>query len=309
MSQAVKLVGDVGGTKVLLALADEAGGLHACRRVASADFQNFDALLAEYLRDVARPIEGGCLAVAGPVADDGRTAKITNLPWAIDAAALEARFGLGRLALINDFAGVALGVGMLEPGQLVTVRVGAPVADGLKLVLGAGTGMGVAALLGERVLPSEGGHVGFSPQDATQARIHAALLAAHGRVTVERVLSGAGLAAIHQILNDECIAPEEVGRRALGGERAARATVEVFFACYGAFAGDMALAFMARGGVFLAGGVTQRLLPLLAESPFLAAFNAKAEHAALVAGMPVLAATDPEIGLIGAARRAWRVRF
>ncbi len=305
----MKLVGDIGGTKVLLALADEAGALHAKRRLASADFSDFDTLLAEYLREVPRAIDGGCLAVAGPVADDGRTAKITNLPWTIDAAALEARFGLGRLALINDFVSVALGVTTCTPNQIVVLQAGTPVTDGLRLVLGAGTGMGVAALLGDRVLPSEGGHIGFSPQDATQARIHAALLAVHGRVTVERVVSGAGLAAIHQILNDEGITPAEVGRRALGGERAARATVEVFFACYGAFAGDMALAFMARGGVFLAGGVTQRLLPLLVESPFLSAFNAKAEHAALMAGMPVLAATDPEIGLIGAAHRAWRARF
>lgn len=301
----MKLVGDVGGTKVLLALADAAGALHARRRLASADFQDFDALLAAYLRGVAERIDGGCLAVAGPVADDGRTAKITNLPWTIDAAALEARFGLGRLALINDFAGVALGVATLAPDRLVVVQAGVPGA-GLKLVLGAGTGMGVAALLGDRVLPSEGGHVAFAPADEAQARIWRALAAEHGRVTAERVISGPGLAAIHRILCGADETPDVIGARALEGEALACASVDMFFACYGAFAGDMALAFMAHGGVYLAGGVTQKLLPLLAASPFLAAFNAKAEHAGLVARMPVCVATDPEVGLRGAA--AWARR-
>lgn len=302
----MKLVGDVGGTKVLLALADETGALHAHRRLASADFREFDALLADYLRGVPERIDGGCLAVAGPVADDGRTAKITNLPWTIAAAALEARFGFGCLRLINDFAGVALGVATLAPDQLIVVQAGAPDSDGLKLVLGAGTGMGVAALLGDRVLPSEGGHVGFAPADETQARIWRVLAAEHGRVTAERVISGPGLAAIHRILSGANEAPDVIGARALEGEAAARASVDTFFACYGAFAGDMALAFMARGGVYLAGGVTQKLLPLLAASPFLAAFNAKAEHAGLVARMPVYVATDPEVGLRGAA--AWACR-
>lgn len=297
----MKLVGDVGGTKVLLALADETGVLHARRRLASADFSDFSALLADYLHGISPPPDVGCLAVAGPVAGDGRSARITNLPWRIDAGAMEARFGIRRIHLINDFAGVALGVTRLQSGQRLSLQAGRPEPGGLRLVLGAGTGMGVAALLGERVLPSEGGHIGFSPQDATQARIHAALLAEHGRVTVERVVSGAGLATIHRILHGEAALPEEVGQQALRGNLAARASVDVFFGCYGAFAGDMALAFMATGGVFLAGGVTQKLLPLLIASPFLAAFNAKAEHAALAAAMPVEAITEADIGLLGAA--------
>ncbi len=126
------------------------------------------------------------------------------------------------------------------------------------------------------------------------------LLAAHGRVTAERVISGPGLAAIHRILAGEGTTAEAVGARALAGDPAARRSVHVFFACYGAFAGDMAMAFMARGGVWLAGGVTHKLLPLLATSPFLAAFDAKAEHAGLVRRIPVHAAADAEVGLAGA---------
>jgi glucokinase len=302
----MKLVGDVGGTKVLLAYVDEDGRIVGRQRLASADFPDFVSLLDAFISGGGHSVAGGCLAVAGPVADDGRSAKITNLPWTIDAAALEARFRLGQLRLINDFAGVALGVTTLAPDQLVAVQAGVPSADGLKLVLGAGTGMGVAALLGDRILPIEGGHVGFAPADATQARIWSVLMREQGRVTVERVVSGAGLAAIHRILTGETDDPANIGARALAGEPTVRQSVEVFFACYGAFAGDAALAFMARGGVYLAGGVTQKLLPLLADSPFLAAFNAKAEHADLAHRMPVHAVTDPDIGLIGAAALACR---
>lgn len=302
----MKLIGDIGGTKVLLALVDEDGKLAHQRRLASADFASFDTLLGEYLRGVSIPVEGGCLAVAGPVADNGRSAQITNLPWRIDAAALEVQFGLGRLCLINDFAGVALGVGALLPEQMITLQAGTPAAAGVKLVLGAGTGLGMAILHGKDILPSEGGHVGFAPQDDTQLRVWAALQKEHGRVTAERVISGPGLAAIHRVLADENLDPAIIAERALAGEPAARRTVDLFFAVYGAFAGDMAMAVMARGGVYLAGGVTQKLLPLLLDSGFLAAFNAKAEHADLVGTMPVQVVTDPEIGLRGAAVAARR---
>lgn len=302
----MRLAGDIGGTKVLLALVDAAGRVTGRRRLASADFSSFDDLLAEYLRGMSVSVEGGCLAVAGPVADDGRTAKITNLPWVIDCHVLEARFGLGPLTLINDFAGVALGVAVLDPGQGVMLQPGEPLAGGVKLVIGAGTGLGMALLLGERVLPSEGGHVGFSPQDDVQARIWAALLQAHGRVTAERVISGPGLAAIHRVLAGVDADPASVAEQALAGEAAARRSVEVFLAAYGAYAGDMAMATMARGGVYLAGGIVAKILPLVRSGSFLAAFNAKAEHAGLAARMPVHLVTDPEIGLAGAALQAGR---
>lgn len=301
----MRLAGDIGGTKVLLALVDETGAIVQKRRLASADFSGFDELLAEYLHAVSSPIDGGCLAVAGPVADDGRSAKITNLPWVIDATVLEKRFGLGRLSLINDFAGVAHGVAALKSGQLLTLQTGETSLNGVKLVLGAGTGLGVAALLDNRVLPSEGGHIAFGPMDEAQAGVWSVLLREHGRVTAERVISGPGLAAIHRILSGEDCDPEDIGTRALAGDAAARLSTELFFACYGAFAGDLAMTFMARGGIYLAGGVTQKLLPLLASSPFIAAFNAKAEHAGLVARMPVFVVLDHDVGLVGAATQAY----
>jgi glucokinase len=310
----MRLAGDIGGTKVLLGLVDETGRIHGERRLASADFSTFDALLGEFLRGNAVTLGGGCLAVAGPVADDGRSARITNLPWIIDAAALEREFAIapGSLRLVNDFAGAAMGVTVTAPDQLVTLQAGEPDPAGVKLVVGAGTGMGMAILVPDggrwRVLPSEGGHVGFAPADATQARICSALMEQHGRVTCERVISGPGLTAIHGVLNGERLDPAAISERALAGDAAARQSVDVFLAAYGAFAGDMAMAVMARGGVYLAGGIAAKILPLLLSGTFLNAFNAKAEHAALVARMAVHVATDPQLGLRGAAQLAMQYR-
>lgn len=310
----VYLCGDVGGTKALLALAEVAAGAPRFvfrRRYECADFGSFDELFARFRADAAAsgvaPV-GGCLAVAGPIDDDGLAAKITNLPWTVDAAACGRAFGLAPLRLANDFAGAAAGIGAVGAADLVTLQAGLPLADGVRLVVGAGTGLGMAVLVpqdeGFRVLGGEGGHVGFAPRDQAQGEVHAALLAEYGRVTAERVISGPGLAAIHRILAGEVVAPEAIAVRALAGETAARRSLEVFIDAYGAFAGDMALAVMARGGVYLAGGIAAKIMPLLQSGGFVAAFDAKAEHAELAARMPVYVVSDADLGLKGAALMA-----
>jgi len=302
----MKLCGDIGGTKVLLALVDDAGKIVQQRRFASAEFASFDDLLADYLRAPHKPIAGGCLAVAGPVSDDGRSAQLTNLPWTIEAAALETRFGLDRLMLVNDFVGVAMGIPALDAAQLVTLQPGEPLAAAPRLVVGAGTGLGMAVLLreGERwhVLPGEGGNAGFAPADSRQAELWTWLHASKGRVIWEDVVSGPGLAHIHRFLGGRDALPETIAAAALaGGDPVAGAAVAIFLSAYGAFAGDMALALLPRGGVYLAGGIAAKMLPLLRDGPFLQAFNAKGRHAAVVARMPVHVVGAAETGLAGAA--------
>jgi glucokinase len=302
------LVGDIGGTNARLALA-EPGSSEPIeeRRFFCADYAGFEPLLADFLSaNSVASISAGCLAVAGPIGDDGRRAKLTNLPWTIDADALSARFGIGRLCLANDFAAAAMGVTVTPAETLISLQAGQPLPHAPKLVVGAGTGLGMAVLVYQDgrwlVLPGEGGHVGFAPQDEAQARLWQVMKNDYGRVTAERVVSGPGLADIHRILTGKMLTPAAIAGAALeGSDPAARRSVDMFLSAYGGFAGDMALAVMARGGVFLAGGIAGKLLPLLPESPFLTAFNAKAEHAALVAQMPVAVATDPALGLRGAA--------
>jgi glucokinase len=303
----VILGADIGGTKTLLGLARD-GALLADRRYANADFPDFAAVLAAFLAETQTDpvqIRGGCLALAGPIADDGRSAQLTNLPWTIDSVALSSRFGLPRLQLANDFAAAAMGAVTSLQAQRFTLQPGEPLATAPCLVVGAGTGLGMAIVLPQgdswRILPGEGGHVAFAPADDQQAALWAFLNRRHGRVTWERVVSGPGLAAIHESLTGASLSPKEISTRAAAGpESAERRSLDLFLAASGAFAGDMALACLARGGVFLAGGIAAKLLPLLPQSGFLAAFNAKAEHAAIAARMPIHVARDALLGLRGA---------
>ena len=301
------LCGDIGGTKSLLGLA-QSGEFMVDRRYANADFPDFASVLAAFFADtrtVASGISGGCLAIAGPIADDGRSARLTNLPWGIDDAELSRRFGLPALTLANDFAAAALGAVTSSPAHRFTLQEGEPLGSARRLVVGAGTGLGMAIVLpqGEtwRVVPGEGGHIAFAPADEEQTALWSFLRARHGRVTWERVVSGPGLAAIHEFVAGVELAPEEIATRAMASPNGAeRRSLDLFLAAYGAFAGDMAMACLARGGVFLAGGIAAKLLPVLRQSGFLAAFNAKAEHAAIAARMPIHVATDPLLGLHGA---------
>ena len=199
-----------------------------------------------------------------------------------------------------------MGITVTPTETLVPLQAGRPLPLAPKLVVGAGTGLGMAILVfhGDRwlVVPGEGGHTGFSPQDEAQARLWQVLKNEYGRVTAERVVSGPGLSEIHRILSGRRMTPAAIAGAALdGSDAAARRSVDMFLSAYGSFASDMALAVMARGGVFLAGGIAAKLLPLLADSPFLESFRAKAEHAALAADMPVAVATDASLGLRGAA--------
>lgn len=301
------LAGDIGGTKTLLGLAQD-GELRLDRRYANADFPDFSALLARFFADTgteASRLDGACLALAGPIADDGASARLTNLPWTIDAAELARRFGLPRPRLVNDFAAAAVGAVTAPTDQLRTLQAGEPLATAPRLVVGAGTGLGMAIVLprgdGWQCIASEGGHVAFAPANEQQAALWRFLAQRHGRVTWERVVSGPGLTAIHAFLDGALLAPEQVVARAQDDPAGAAAkSVGLFLDAYGAFAGDMALACLARGGIFLAGGIAARLIDRLSTSGLLAAFNAKAEHATIAARFPLQVAIDPLLGLRGA---------
>ncbi|MCF8177453.1 MAG: glucokinase [Sulfuritalea sp.] len=301
------LGGDIGGTKTLLGIKRE-GELVIDRRYTNADFSDFAALLAAFFADAQTDpsrITSGCLAVAGPIADDRRSARLTNLPWTIDSQALAERFKLPRLRLENDFAAAALGSVGSSVSQRFVVQPGKPLAAAPCLVLGAGTGLGMAVVLPEnghwRVIAGEGGHAAFAPADERQMALWEFLRARHGRVTWERVVSGPGIVAIHEFISGTVLAPEDITARALTSpDSVERQTVELFLSTYGAIAGDMALACLPRGGVFLAGGIISRLIPILSGSGFLNAFNAKAEHADIAKQQPIFIPTEPLLGLHGA---------
>jgi glucokinase len=305
------ICGDVGGTKALLGIAEVENDwvrLKHFQRYECANFASFDQMFEQFREDIAshaNRVTGACLALAGPIDDGAKSAKITNLPWSVEADKCGAAFGLPTCVLANDFEAAAAGIAAVAPGDLVTLQAGEPREDGVRLVVGAGTGLGMAILVPHegrfRILPGEGGHVGFSPQDDDQGRVLAELRKRFGRVTTERVVSGPGLAAIHHVLSGEQSEPAQIAERALAGDPAARRSVDCFLSAYGAYASDMALAVMARGGVFLAGGIAAKILPLMRSGLFIKTFQDKAGHAALAARMPVHVVTDAELGLKGAA--------
>jgi glucokinase len=312
------IAGDIGGTKVLLQLVDAAQSgrtVAAEARYESSAFATFDDLLATFLREhVVGRVDGACFAVAGPVFGD--RAEVTNLTWALDASVLAEQFSIARVALINDFYAVALGVPLLAPGDFLVLNAGSRVPLAPIAILGAGTGLGQANLIHDgakwNVVPSEGGHADFAPQDEEQANLFLALNRKYGHVSWERLLSGMGLVNIHNFLTgeekpyDETI-PAVIAKSFAEGDRIAARTFEIFVDIYGAEAGNMALRLLARGGVYLAGGVAARNIAQFTTGRFMQAFLRKGRFEQILAAIPVNLITNPHVGLFGAAEMAARL--
>lgn len=312
------LTGDIGGTNARLALARPEGdsfAIEAVRVYPSAGSASLIEVLARYRSD--EPAACGAtamgLGVAGPV--HRQTCRVTNLPWHIDAAEVVATYGVPA-RLVNDFEAVGFALpGMPEAG-LVTLQAGAREPEAPMALLGAGTGLGEALVLpgpsGTRVVPGEGGHADLAPQTSADCALLAFLRARHGgHVSWERVLSGAGLAAVHAFHGGaapdaDTADPAEVTAGADAGDPRCVAAVEHFLALYGAEAGNHALRSVARGGVFLAGGIAPRLLERLRDpqGAFLRAFRDKGRFAPLMGSLSVQVVVDPWVALRGAAAAA-----
>lgn len=309
------LVGDLGGTHTRLALADLADGQVTLRRVMrylNDQHANLAAILASYADDLP---ETCCLAVAGPT--DGLSVRFTNLDWRIETQALSQQFGFTRCRLINDFSAVGWGLNSLADASLSCLQTGQPIAGATRVALGAGTGLGVSLCAwqggGYRPLASEGGHIGFAPVNPEQDRLLAFLRGLYGRVSIERILSGPGLVDVFRYCLDETetnasplldAAHPAAAISQAGLERSDPVAVRclrLFVEIYGQTAGDWALAAQARGGVFLAGGIAPKLLPVLADGGFMAAFHAKGRYREWMREVPVAVILDPDIGLKGAA--------
>jgi glucokinase len=296
------VAGDVGGTKTLLRLTGGEQPLE--RRYDSTSYSTFEAMLGEFLAE-SGPVDAACFALAGPVLD-GR-ATVTNLGWTIDAGTLP----IPRVSLINDFTAIALGVPLLGDDDLLSLHAGqrdrsAPIA-----ILGAGTGLGQALVVPAggtfHALPTEGGHQDFAPQDEEQARLFLELHARYGHVSWERLLSGPGLVNIFTFLGGEELDPAEIAERADAGDAKAARAIAIFVDIYGAEAGNMALRVLARGGVFLAGGIAAKNVARFTDGRFVEAFLRKGRFRTLMTTIPVDLITNEQVGLIGAAEAARRL--
>jgi glucokinase len=312
------VAGDIGGTKVLLQFVDASQTgrtVLAEQRYESHAYATFDDLLGAFVKEhVAGPVDAACFAVAGPVFAD--RAEVTNLSWKMDAMALAKQFSIGRVSLINDFYAVALGVPILAPADFLILNAGTRVPFAPIAILGAGTGLGEANLVHDgvkwNVVPSEGGHADFAPQDEEQTQLFLALHAQYGHVSWERLLSGAGLVNIHNFVSgeekpyDETL-PMEIAKALAAGDSVAVKTFAIFVDIYGAEAGNMALRLLARGGVYLAGGVAAKNIDQFTDGRFLDAFLRKGRFQHILAAIPVNLITNPKVGLLGAGEMAVRV--
>ncbi len=296
------IAGDIGGTKTLLRCVESSGVVSAERRFESLRYRTFDELLREFLPLCPGPVDAACFAVAGPVV--GQRAGITNLQWTMDFPALERAFAIRRVSLINDFYAIALGVPLLGPADTIPLQAGARDRAAPIAILGAGTGLGEAFVVPQGrdwiVIPSEGGHADFAPQDEEQARLFLRLHQEYGHVSWERVVSGLGLVNIFTFLGGTPLDGAEIAERAAEGDERAINTFRIFVDAYGAEAGNMAMRVLARGGVYLAGGIAAKNVSLFTDGRFVNAFVRKGRFAPLMHDMPVDLIINEQVGLIGA---------
>ena len=315
------LAGDVGGTKTTLALFDD-GRLVREATMASREFSSLEAAIAEFLAAGPRgPIAAIAVGIAGPVVE-GRVAT-TNLPWHVDERALAAEVPVPRARLLNDLEATAHGIFELADEDLVPLQSG-PRRRANVAVIAAGTGLGEALVVDDGArrmfVGSEGGHADFAPRGELEENLLRFLRKDFGRVSYERVVSGPGLHNLYRFLRETGFAPESpavaealdredpgtvITEHALAGDDALCAkALSMFVSIYGAEAGNLALKALALGGVVVAGGIAPRILPMLREGGFIAAFRDKGRLTPLMNTIPVRVAVTPRAPLLGAARVA-----
>jgi glucokinase len=307
------LVGDVGGTNARFALIDSEGRVRNLHIYPSGSYSSLNDIIADYLeRTMGRKrLPRAVIAVAGPVVDG--EIEFTNLDWQVSEGDLLAQFEFEAVKLINDFAAQALACPLLTGEALKSIGPtlrGPP--DCPMVVLGAGTGFGVAGLArsdrGDVAVSTEGGHAAFAPSDDLEVEIWSQFRAIHGRVSIERILSGRGLFELYGVMGklqqmEPHLADEKAVFEAAGkGDALAGEAMDRFCAILGSVAGDLALSFGARGGVFISGGIAPRMADRLAAGEFRARFEAKGRLSTYLQQIPTSLVVHPYPAIIGAAR-------
>ncbi len=320
------LAGDIGGTKTVLALV-EGGAVRRREVFPSAEHPDLSSLVGLFLGADKGSISRACFGVAGPVLDD--VCQATNLPWRIEARALERDLGLQRVALVNDFHALSIGITELPPKDLAVLHEAPSDPRGPWVVLGAGTGLGEAVIVrgpsGYEVLSSEGGHTDFGPRTDLEIELLRFLKQRHGRVSYERIVSGPGLVNLYEFFRarepgkasaavEAQLAADPAGRAACisahalaGDDELCQRALDLFVTVYGSEAGNLALKVLARGGVFVAGGIAPKILPRLLDGAFERAYLDKGRLSSVLERTPVRVVKNADAGLLGAAAIAARL--
>jgi len=322
------LAGDVGGTKTVIGLFEQAGDrLQAVREETfpSKSYATLEAILDRFLSGGSGPaLRSACFGVAGPVIE-GKS-KTTNLPWELDEPTLEKALQVPRAKLLNDLEAAAYGMLHLDPTDLCVLQPGLK-RQGNIAVIAAGTGLGQAILYWDGAhhhpIASEGGHADFAPHTDSEMELWIYLRREFGHVSCERLLSGPGLFNLYRFLRDSGYATEPewlrqriaqgdpgtvISQIGLAGEHPlCTRALDLFSSVYGAEAGNLALKALAVGGVYVAGGIAPKILPRLQDGAFIHAFTDKGRLSDLMRSIEVKVALNPRAPLIGAAHYALRL--
>lgn len=308
------LVGDVGGTNARLAVVDSAGRIRNPKTYPAKEYSSLTEVIGEYLETTVgrQKLHTAAIAVAGPVVDG--EIEFTNLDWRISEGELIGTFEFHAARLINDFAAQALAAPVLDADDLRTIGPVTRGAEGAPIVvLGAGTGFGSAMVVrterGDIAIPSEGGHAAFAPYDGVEAAIWASLRRTHGRVSIERLLSGPGLYSLYRGLADvRGVAADLKDEKEVlaagqsGGDLLADEALDRFCEILGSVAGDIALTCGARGGIYVSGGMAPRMADRLASGGFRRRFEDKGRLSDYTRDIPTHLVVHPFAALVGAAR-------
>ena len=321
---AMRLAADLGGTKTLLGLFEPSGARPSAVQVdefATLAHDGLPAMISEFLARCGvspRAVRAACVGAAGLVRGD--TVDLTNVPWHVEAGAVRAALGGAPVALLNDVEAMAWALGALTDDELMPLQEGhrAPAGNAALLTLGTGLGHAILHDTGGRLvpLPSEGGHADFAARTEREVGLLRYLRERFGRVDVERVVSGPGLANVARFVHEgDCPTippgtevvdiPAEVSRAALDGRcPRCRDAMNLWLEAFGSAAGNFAIVSVARGGVYIGGGIPPKILPALRAGGFIRAFRDKAPMEELVTGIPVRVILNSRAGLLGAAVHA-----
>ncbi|WP_322988878.1 glucokinase [Hoeflea sp.] len=309
------LIGDIGGTNARFAiLVDAYAEPKEFPVLMTADFATLDeAIQTEVFDKTSLQPRSAILAVAGPIKGD--EIDLTNNDWVVRPKALIEELGFEDIVVVNDFEAQALAAASLGPEHLEKIGDGEIRPASSRVVVGPGTGLGVAGLVHARhtwyPVPGEGGHIDIGPRSPRDLELFPHYQSIEGRISAEQLLCGRGLMNIYRAVSKvgggpaKAANPAEVTAAwADGSDPAAVEAIELFVTYLGRIAGDLALIFMARGGVYLAGGIAQKIIPALKHPRFREAFEDKAPHSAIMKTVPTFVITHPLAALSGLAAYA-----
>lgn len=303
----------------------------------SNDYEHLRVIVEKFLASAQDRLgylpqpQTACFGIAGPVVNN--SSELTNLGWSLQGDRLAIALGIGQVTLINDFAAVGYGIAGLESTDLHTLQTGKPQLQAPIAIIGAGTGLGEGWLTWSgsnyKIQNSEGGHASFAPRDRLELDLLQYLLRRHEHVSVERVVSGQGIVSVYQFLRDSQFAVDTIGLAQIVSDwekgtgkvdaaaaisqagmekrdRLATQTMLMFVQAYGAEAGNLALKILPYGGLYIAGGIAAKILPLMQQGEFMTAFQQKGRMQSLLAHIPLHIILNPNVGLLGSTLYAAR---